>query len=152
MKTFLSAILLSSTIIGGTVGTAFANDNDTLATVTAVNQTWNQTFNKGDSEALSELYVEDATLSPGNGEVLVGREQIAQLFKSFLDNGVNNHRIETINTYHSGNQIVQLGRWKADGVNDKQETITFGGVLVTVLEQNEQGDWEVKSHVWNMGS
>lgn len=152
MRKFLSTLAFCSYIIGGSVGSAVANEDDTTKILESVNSTWNATFNSGDSKALAKLYTEDATLSPGNGELLIGQQQISDLFKSFIDNGVHNHSIETTKVYRSGNQIVQVGKWQADGVNDKKEAITFGGVIVTVIEQNSDGKWLTQSHVWNMGN
>jgi uncharacterized protein (TIGR02246 family) len=152
MKNLLSTLTICSCIIGGSVGTASANEDFADKAVQSVNKVWNATFNDGDSAALAMLYSENATLSPGNGQVLVGREEIAELFKSFIDNGVNNHTISTIEIYRDNNKIVQLGKWQADGVNDKQQAISFGGVLMTVLVQNSKGEWETQSHIWNMGN
>ncbi|NOQ81193.1 MAG: SgcJ/EcaC family oxidoreductase [Methylophaga sp.] len=151
MKKLLSTLGLCTCIIGGIVGSqAVANDDNAESIVASVNTTWNNTFNNGDSIALATLYADKATLSPGNGEVLVGHEQISGLFQSFIDNGVHNHSIETIDVYRDHNQIVQLGKWRAEGVNEEQEAISFGGVLVTVIEQNSDGVWLTRSHVWNM--
>lgn len=152
MRKFLSTLTFCSYIIGGSVGSALANEDDTTKILGSVNATWNATFNSGDSNALAALYTENGTLSPGNGEILVGREQISGLFKSFFDNGVHNHSIETTEAYRDNKQIVQLGKWRAEGVNDKQEAISFGGVLMTVIEQNPDGVWLTRSHVWNMGN
>ncbi|HHA18831.1 MAG TPA: SgcJ/EcaC family oxidoreductase [Methylophaga sp.] len=152
MKKLLPTLALCSCFIGGAVGSqTVAVDDNAEKIVASVNTTWNNTFNSGDSVALATLYYDKATLSPGNGEVLVGHEQISQLFKSFIDNGVHNHSIETIDVYREHNQIVQLGKWRAEGVNDKQEATSFGGVLVTVIEQSSDGTWLTRSHVWNMG-
>lgn len=150
MKKLLLTLTLCSCIIGSTVGIALAHDKGADKTVQYSNQVWNETFNSGDSDALATLYADNASLSPGNGQILIGHKQIAELFKSYIDNGVNNHSIETIETYRDDNQIVQLGRWQADGVNDKQEIISFGGILMTVLEKNAAGEWKTRSHIWNM--
>jgi uncharacterized protein (TIGR02246 family) len=152
MKKLLSTLTFCSFIVGGTVGSAVASDGSAVKVVESVNTAWNNTFNRGDSAALSRLYAENATLSPGNGETLVGQEQIANLFKSFIDNGVHNHSIETIEAYRDNKQIVQIGKWRAEGVNDKQEAISFGGVLMTVIEKNSDGVWLTRSHIWNMGN
>ena len=152
MRKFLSTLTLCGYIIGGSVGSALAGEEDTAKIVQSVNTTWNATFNSGDSKALAALYTENAILSPGNGELLVGRTEISGLFQSFFDNGVHNHSIETTEAYRDDKQIVQLGKWRAEGVNDKQEAISFGGVLVTVIEQNADGVWLTRSHVWNMGN
>ncbi|PCJ31085.1 MAG: DUF4440 domain-containing protein [Gammaproteobacteria bacterium] len=152
MKKLLSTLTLCSFIIGGTVGSAMASDESAEKILQTVNSKWNATFNSGDSMKLATLYTENATLSPGNGEVLVGQEQISGLFKSFIDNGVHNHTIETLEVYRDKKQIVQLGKWRAEGVNDKQEAISFGGVIMTVIEQNSDGVWLTRSHVWNMAN
>lgn len=152
MKKLLSTLVLCSCIIGGTVGVALAHDETADKMVQSSNQVWNETFNSGDSDALANLYADNASLSPGNGQILIGHKQIAELFKSFIDNGVKNHSIETIETYRDDHQIVQLARWQADGVNDKQETISFGGIMMTVLEKNAAGEWKTRSHIWNMAN
>jgi len=152
MRNLLPALTLCSCIVGGSVGSAMASDDSAEEILQSINGKWNTTFNSGDSTKLATLYTENATLSPGNGEVLVGQEQISGLFKSFIDNGVHNHTIETIEAYRDNKQIVQLGKWRAEGVNDKQEAISFGGILMTVIEQNSDGIWLTRSHVWNMGN
>jgi len=152
MRKLLSTLTLCSCIVGGSVGSAMARGDSAEKILQSVNANWNATFNSGDSTKLATLYTENATLSPGNGEVLVGREQISGLFKSFIDNGVHNHSIETIEAYRDNKQIVQLGKWSAESVNDKQETISFGGILMTVIEQDSDGAWLTRSHVWNMGN
>ena len=84
MKNFLSKLTLCSCIIAGSVGGAVASEELPDKTIQSANQVWNATFNSGDSTALSMLYSENATLSPGNGQVLVGRKEIAELFKSLI--------------------------------------------------------------------
>ncbi len=153
MKKLLSTLALCSYIITGTnVSLASENDESAVNIVETVNTIWNNTFNSGDSDALSQLYTENAILSPGNGKSLVGQEQIGHLFKTFIDNGVHNHSIKIIEAYRDHNQIVQLARWQAESVNDKQEPISFGGVLMTVIEKNSDGIWLTRSHIWNMGN
>ncbi len=124
-----------------------AGDTSPETILQTVNANWNATFNSGDSAKLATLYTENPTLSPGNGEILLGQDKIGELFKSFIDNGVHNHTIETVEAYRDNGQIVQLGKWRAEGVNDKQEAISFGGVLMTVIQQNAEGAWLTQSHV-----
>jgi len=151
MKKLFSIITFIGFITAGTVGSAMASDTDAMKVLAEVNASWNDNFNKGNSTALVELYAEDATVSPGNGTILKGQEEIASLFKSFIDSGVHNHTIETVKVYHQQDQIVQLGKWQAQSTNEQQEIITFGGVLMTVIEKNAEGQWLTQSHIWNMG-
>jgi uncharacterized protein (TIGR02246 family) len=127
-----------------------AADYDVQEVVNSANEQWNTAFNNSDVEALAELYASQATLSPGDGKVLNGQQEIAALFQGFFENGLHNHQIDTISTYSSDGQISQLANWSADVEAEDGQTLTFQGVLITVLQQNDAGDWEVVSHIWNM--
>lgn len=126
-----------------------AADLSTKQIVEQANQQWNAAFNQGNVEQISALYTDDATLSPGNGAVLKGRTEIEQLFASFIQNGVHNHQIEIVEVIATDGQVTQLAHWQADGVNADNQAVTFGGVLMSVLQQNEAGEWQLQSHVWN---
>ena len=145
MKTTLTLLTVLFTLF---TTQAFAEEVDAKRIMRELNQQWNTAFNAGNSTKLASLYTEHATLSPGNGEVLKGRAAIAKLFQSFIDNGAKNHQIEVIETHQDKAQIVQLSHWKAEGVNDKQEKISFGGILLSVAQKTD-GQWKTVSHVWN---
>ncbi len=117
--------------------------------VSHANQQWNQALNQGKLSELVALYDNDATVSPGNGKLLTGHDEIRNLFAGFIENGVHNHQIETVDIIAADKQITQVAYWQAEGVNAEQKPVSFGGVLVTVLEQNEAGEWQLQSHVWN---
>ncbi len=132
----------------GMTGTVLADNANEI--VAHANQQWNAALNGGKLDSLVSLYAEHATVSPGNGVVLTGHEEIQNLFGGFITNGVHNHQIDTVQVMASGEQITQIGYWKAEGVDADQKAIEFGGVLVTVLQQNVDGEWQLQSHVWNM--
>src|SRR5690554_2243199 len=125
-------------------------DFDAQEVVGSANEQWNNAFNNSDLDALVELYSQQATLSAGDGNVLNGQQEIATLFQGFFDNGLHNHQIETLATYSAPGQVSQLANWSADVAGENGEMMTFQGVLMTVLQQNAQGEWEVVSHIWNM--
>lgn len=117
--------------------------------VQQANQQWNAALNQGKLEQLVDLYNEHATVSPGNGALLEGKAEIKKLFAGFIDNKVHNHRIETRSIIASDTQISQVAFWHAEGFDTEQQPIEFGGVLLTVLEKNADGQWQIQSHVWN---
>lgn len=123
--------------------------NDVKAIVESANTAWNAAFNKKDAQALAALYAENATLSPGNGEVLKGRAQIAGLFQSFFDAGVNQHTLEIVEVGGAGNTIYQVSKWSAKGAAKDGVAPTFGGVTTSVLEKGKDGKWYATNHVWN---
>jgi ketosteroid isomerase-like protein len=53
--------------------------------IEAANAEWNKALNSGNVKGLAALYTENAILSPGNGVTLVGRAEIENLFRGFVD-------------------------------------------------------------------
>jgi len=117
--------------------------------IEAANAEWNKMFNSGNVKGLAALYAENAILSPGNGNALVGRAEIENLFKSFVDGGVHNHTLEIVEVGGTDKMIYQITRWGAEGAEANGETSSFGGITTSVLEQSADGNWLARTHVWN---
>lgn len=146
IKTSIAAIAIGLV----TAGSAFAGD--AKATLETLNQHWNQAFNSADAGALASLYAENALLSPGNGKVLNGRGEIENLFKSFFQAGLNNHKLEIVTTGGDDKTLYQVAKWGADGADKDGAKVTYGGITTSVYEKDANGKWVVRSHVWNAGN
>jgi uncharacterized protein (TIGR02246 family) len=118
--------------------------------IEAANTEWNNALNSGNVKELAALYAENATLSPGNGKTLVGRAEIENLFKGFVDGGVHNHTLEIIEVGGSDKMIYQIARWNAQGAETNGEVPTFGGITTSVFEQSSDGNWLARTHIWNV--
>lgn len=119
---------------------------DINAIFVSANAAWNNAFNTKNITELASFYAEHATLSPGNGETLTGRSDIAAHINGFLENGVNNHSLEVLTVGGSDKVIYQVAKWQANGADNS----TFGGITTNVLEQGADGQWRANTHVWNM--
>lgn len=117
--------------------------------VEKANLAWNAAFNDKDLNRLVNMYAENAVLSPGNGEALVGHEEIKALFISFIEAGVHSHGLEIIETSGNDNLLYQVAKWHAKSTAESGEITTFGGITSSVLEKDATGEWLVHSHVWN---
>ncbi|HQN65434.1 MAG TPA: SgcJ/EcaC family oxidoreductase [Methylophilus sp.] len=122
-----------------------------LAIVLSANMAWNAALNSGDVKQLASLYAEDATLSPGDGKTLKGRSAIEGLFKGFVEAGVHDHTLETVEVGGTGNTIYQVAKWSAKGATANGVTPMFGGITMNVLEKDVSGKWQTRAHVWNAG-
>jgi len=118
--------------------------------IEAANTEWNKALNSGNVKGLAALYTENAILSPGNGKTLVGRAEIENLFKGFVDGGVHNHTLEIIEVGGSDKMIYQVARWSAQGAETNGETPSFGGITTSILEQSSDGNWLARAHIWNV--
>ena len=149
LRTLLIGFVASALTVGCAQEPEELSDN-TEATIQAVNIEWNKALNSGNVKDLAALYTENATLSPGNGKTLVGRAEIENLFKSFVDGGVHNHSLEIIEVGSSGKIIYQVAKWSAQGAETDGETPTFGGITTSILEKDANGKWLARTHVWNI--
>ncbi|MGB2831348.1 MAG: DUF4440 domain-containing protein [Methylotenera sp.] len=128
------------------------SSNNIKSIIEASNLIWNQALNTGNTKALSALYAENAILSPGDGKTRVGHIEIEALFKSFIENGVHNHTLEVIEVGGNEKVIYQISKWNANGAELSGNTPSFGGITMSVLEQDNNGKWLTQSHVWNAGN
>lgn len=152
MKNLLSGACVSLLLTLGLSTSAMAGDNSIKSTVETANTAWNQALNTGNAKALSNQYAENATLSPGDGKVLVGRAEIENLFKSFVANGVHNHTLEVVNVGGAGNVIYQISKWSANGAEANGKVPAFGGITTSVLIKGADGKWLTQSQVWNVAN
>lgn len=135
-----------------TASSAFAGGTDAKATIETLNNQWNQAFNSSDAGALASLYAENAVLSPGNGKVLNGRTEIENLFKSFFQAGLNNHKLEIVTAEGDDNTLYQVAKWGAKGAEKDGAMDSYGGITTSVYVKDASGKWVARSHVWNAGN
>lgn len=153
MNTLLRALLIG--LVASTLIVACSQKNEEAKvnpanTIEAANAKWNKALNSGNVKELAALYTENATLSPGNGKTIVGRAEIENLFKGFVDGGVHNHTLEIIEVGGTGKMIYQVAKWKAQGAEANGKTPSFGGITTSVLEQGSDGNWLTRTHIWNV--
>lgn len=152
MNNLLRSTLLSFVLAATIVPSAQAGDPGIRTTLDNINAAWNQALNSGNAAGVAALYSEQATLSPGNGQTLVGRVEIEKLFQSFVDNGVHNHRIEIVEAGGDDRLLYQVAKWNAHGAEKDGNKPAFGGILMSVYEKGSNGQWLARSHVWNMAN
>lgn len=153
MNTLLRALLIS--LVASTLIVACSQKTEEAKvnpanTIEAANAKWNKALNSGNVKELAALYTENATLSPGNGKTIVGRAEIENLFKGFVDGGVHNHTLEIIEVGGTGKMIYQVAKWKTQGAEANGKTPSFGGITTSVLEQGSDGNWLTRTHIWNV--
>ncbi len=133
-----------------TSASALAENQSAEQTIShALNTQWNKAFNSGKPQLVAALYAENAKLSPGNGEVLVGRTAIENFIRGLIENGVHEHKIEIIDVQRDGNMMYEIAKWTAFGADKAKTKTAFGGVFVNIFQKNAQGEWKSQLHLWN---
>ena len=122
---------------------------DLRSTIEAGNTAFNQAFNKGDAAAVTKLYTSDAKLLPPADKIVSGDTEIQAFFKSLIDAGITDHKIETLQVEEAGDKAVVAGKWQAMGKDAQGKAAIFKGNVMKVLER--QGDtWKTSLHTWNI--
>jgi ketosteroid isomerase-like protein len=136
-------------LIGLAMLAPMASAEDLRSTVEAGNNAWNQAFNQRNAAALTKLYTSDAKLLPPADKVVAGDKNILEFWRSLIDAGVTDHKIETVQIEEAGNTAVVAGKWQAMGKDAQGKAAIFKGSVVKVLKR--QGDtWKTSLHTWNI--
>lgn len=101
---------------------------------------WSEAFNRGDLDALVDLYEPGAVLTRSSGPSISGREGIRQAFTAFL---TGRPRIEatTRKVVSMGELAVTYGDWRLRGTNPDGSPRAISGRSVEVLRRQADGTW-----------
>jgi uncharacterized protein (TIGR02246 family) len=99
--------------------------------------------NRGDADALMELYAEDAVLLPPDHEPIEGREAIGAFWRQGTDQGleVSTMRVET-----DGKIGYLVGRYRLPAT---AEDPPDSGKYVMCLKREADGSWKLTADIWN---
>lgn len=111
-------------------------------------QTWEMTFNTGNTDALAELYTTDAIVVPPSLEILNAREQIKNYWSAQKEAGTENFRLQTINYRQNGDVIYQTAIWVATVISNGVAT-ELDGEMTNVIARQSDGSWKIQLQSWN---
>ena len=113
------------------------------------NADWNRLFNAEKAGELSQLYAEDAVVSPASGKTIKGREAIGELFKGYIDNGLNKHRLTIVEAGGSGQWFYEIAEWRVSGAPQNAVIPLYKGIATIIFKRHDNGKWLIHSHTWN---
>jgi ketosteroid isomerase-like protein len=97
------------------------------------------------------MYTQDAVVLPPGAQPATGREAIGQFWENWLKKGNRkNHTFEIVSIQQDGKYAYQVARWTVVVVNDTGEATTLSGNTVRIFEQQPDGTWLTKVHIFNV--
>jgi uncharacterized protein (TIGR02246 family) len=105
-----------------------------------------EAFFRGDADAISQVYTEDAEWLVPEAPPIKGRAAIAQVWKQIVGNGGNTLRIEVREVSESGEWAYEVGGFTA--------TSPDGGVLnagkyIVIWRRQADGSWKTYRDIFN---
>ena len=129
---------------------AWAQDN-IRAAMEAANNEWSAAYNSLNGKAFAPLYTKDAVLMPPGVQPINGSEAIGQFWTDLIKAGNRrNFAIEIASIQRDGQYAYQSGRWTLDFVKDNGEVTKVVGSTVRIFEQQPDGKWLAKVHIYNV--
>jgi len=120
-----------------------------IESLISLNQQFDHAFNQKQPQAIAALYAEDARVMPAPaGEVVQGRQAIADFFAGLIQAGVIEHRLQMQHAIITDTLATQTGRWSAAMVGEDGVKQQFGGNVQLVFQQ-QAGLWLAVTHIWN---
>jgi uncharacterized protein (TIGR02246 family) len=102
--------------------------------------------NRGDADALMELYAEDAVLLPPDHEPIEGREAIGEFWRQGTDQGLE---VSTLRVDTDGKLGYLVGRYRLPATDTEPAD---SGKYVMCLERQTDGSWKLTADIWNSSS
>ena len=114
--------------------------------VDEANRRFEDGFSRGDpASGAREVYAADARVLPPDGEMVRGRDNIAQFWTAAAQQmGVRRVELQTVELEPMGDHAYEIGR----------ATLTLGGgqqakVKYVVIWKQEGGRWKIQVDTWN---
>jgi uncharacterized protein (TIGR02246 family) len=105
-----------------------------------------EAFFKGDADALSLIYTDDAEWLVPEAPPIKGREAIAQAWKEVIGPGGNRVRVEVREAQDNGNWAFEIGSFTATTPNG---AVLNAGKYIVIWQRQSNGAWKAYRDIFN---
>ena len=145
MKAFVFAAVLTALSACATI----EEGPDHAAGIAASSTAFEAAFNSGDAVGLTALYTVDAALLPPNMAQIDGREGIQALWQGFIDAGVSDIDLNTVELEVHSTSASEVGTFTLTAPDGEGGRVTAGGKYIVLWQLGEDGVWRLHRDIWN---
>ena len=113
--------------------------------IVAADETFINTFNRGDAAGIAALYTENGQFLPPNSDFVTGRQAIQATFQGLMDMGIKAVKIETLEVEGYGDTASEVGRYTLEGEDGQ---VLDQGKFIVIWKQ-EAGQWKLHRDIIN---
>lgn len=107
-------------------------------------------YNAGDASGVAGFYAEDAVAMAPLADRVEGRDAIEKFFTTeFQERSPSELSIESVEARQIGETVVDTGTYRITAEGPGGERMPVTGDYLALLEQDEDGQWRIVSHIWN---
>jgi uncharacterized protein (TIGR02246 family) len=116
-----------------------------VPTIEATAANWAEAFNRGDVDAIVEMYTDDAQLLPEGSEAIVGSSKIREFFRTMKGaNPVQTIRFSNFELFGSDPVITEHSDVE---IRDKDGRVELRGKQV-LIRVKQNGRWKIHRDIW----
>jgi uncharacterized protein (TIGR02246 family) len=142
---------LCAALLVALTGVGSARAEDLRAVMEADNAHWLAAYNTNTPAAFPAMYTKDAVVLPPGAQPVNGRQAIGQFWEERLKPGNRkDHTFEIVSIGHDGRYAYQEARWTLNIINKAGEATKVSGNTVRIFEQQPDGAWLTKLHIFNL--
>jgi uncharacterized protein (TIGR02246 family) len=138
-----SFVLLAGPLLSGCADPTRPPDPDAKRAIQQAVSHYVSASNRGDAEALTALYAEDAMLLPPDHEPIQGRDAIGEFWSQGTDSGLE---VTTLRVDVEGDLGYLIGRYHLPATQEEPEDV---GKYVMCLKRQPDGSWKLTADIWN---
>lgn len=137
------AVLLVAALLAGCRDLAPDPDPADRRAIEAAVSRYVAASNKGDTDALTDLYTDDAVLLPPDHAPVHGRRAIGEFWRQGTDSGL---AVTTLRVEVEGSLGYLVGQYN---LPETSEEPADSGKYVMCLRRQRDGSWKLAADIWN---
>ena len=122
---------------------------DAAAGIAASADRFETAYNSGDAAAMAELYTVNGAVLPPDAARIDGREGIQAMWQSFMDAGVEDLDLETVELTTHGDAASEVGTFTITVPDGEGGRATASGKYIVLWREGEDGVWRLHRDIWN---
>ena len=128
---------------------AIAAGQDAAAGIAETAERFEAAFNGGDAAAMAELYTPGGAVLPPDAARIDGREGIKALWQSFMDAGVKDLAIETVELEVHSDAASEVGSYTLTAPDGEGGRVKGQGKYIVLWRKGDDGVWRIHRDIWN---
>jgi uncharacterized protein (TIGR02246 family) len=145
----MKRLVFATTLTAFSILPAMVAAQNAAAGIAETSERFEAAYNSGDAAAMAELYTEDGALLPPGAARVDGREGIAALWQGYMDAGVQDLDLETVEIEDHGDSASEVGIYTLTVPDGEGGRVTGHGKYIVLWQRGEDGVWRLHRDIWN---
>ena len=113
---------------------------------------YSEAIREGNVAGIIDLYTDDASIVPPDGDVVKGRQAIGEFYKQLLQIGMKDIAFTTIEVGGCDGTAYEIGKTKILIQPEGQAAFQDSSKYMVIWKRQADATWKVHADIWNIRS